>query len=399
MNGHLHLTAVHDPAGNRSFIGRQSFRAPMHVGKGDWRDGVLTVHAVNSTAGLFAGDRVEWRIDVEPGARLRLVSPSATRVHRAAREGVPPEMLAPAHGEQQFRVGGGGFLEVWPELFIPHAGCRYRQTTRIEIEPGGEGLFCESLAPGRVASGEAFAWESLQWATDIYHGGEHVARERWQMRPGAEPDPLAGWRGALGVPAPFYATVFFVSDRLGAKLPAGSKFTICKARMPGLRRDAAVDRGQPSARGGLDDQNPRPRRRGVASDAVAGAWVAARLGSDVRTVSRWLWWVVGCGLRYKTSHPERSELASAVEGPSGCRQTPTAAYRRSEGPSAPYPHSAQDDRAFVSTHNPLPTTHHDKPHHMLTPAWSESASPARSRPAIWSSSSWMAPRLARSIWR
>ncbi len=186
----------------------------MHVGKGYWQDDVLLVHAVNSTAGLFAGDVVEWRVNVEPGARLRLVSPSATRVHRAAREGAPATVLEPARTEQTFRVGASSFLEIWPELFIPHAGCRYRQTTRIEIEPGGELLFCETLAPGRVASGEAFAWESLQWATDIHYGQEHVARERWRMQPGLDPNPLAGWQGALGVPAPCYATIFFVSHRI-----------------------------------------------------------------------------------------------------------------------------------------------------------------------------------------
>ena len=216
MNGHLHLTVRHDPNTGQSSLGRQSFRAPMHVGKGYWHEDALLVHAVNSTAGLFAGDTVEWRVEVEPRARLRLVSPSASRVHRAAREG-KPEMTspAPARTEQTFRVGADGWLEVWPELFIPHAGCRYRQTTRIEIAPGGELLFCESLAPGRVASGEAFAWESLEWATDIRHGSEHVARERWRMQSGADPRSLPGWKNAFGVAAPFYAAVFFVSERTG----------------------------------------------------------------------------------------------------------------------------------------------------------------------------------------
>ena len=188
----------------------------MHVGKGYWHEDALLVHAVNSTGGLFAGDTVEWRVEVESHARLRLVSPSASRVHRAAREGVSAATSsAPAHTEQIFRVGTGGWLEVWPELFIPHAGCRYRQSTRIDIASGGELLFCESLAPGRVASGEAFAWESLQWATDIHHGGQHVARERWRMQSGADPDFPRGWKNAFGVAAPFYATVFFISERTG----------------------------------------------------------------------------------------------------------------------------------------------------------------------------------------
>lgn len=88
-----------------------------------------------------------------------------------------------------------------------------------------------------MASGEAFAWESLQWATDIYHGGEHIARERWQMRLGTEPDPLVGWRGALGVPAPFCATVFFVSDRLSDK-------SDCWQQIHDLQADAAPASGE-----------------------------------------------------------------------------------------------------------------------------------------------------------
>ena len=213
MRGHLHLTVAHDPAANRSYLRRQSFCAPMHIGKGYWQDDALLVYAVNSTAGLFAGDVVDWSVEVEPGARLRLVSPSASRVHRAARGTAPAALLEPARSDQTFRVGAGAFLEVWPELFIPHAGSRYCQSTRIEITPGGELMFCESLAPGRVASGEAFAWESLQWATDIHLGSEHIARERWQMQRGR----ADGWQNAFGVASPCYATIFVVSARIGAE--------------------------------------------------------------------------------------------------------------------------------------------------------------------------------------
>ena len=210
MRGHLHLTVAHDPAANRSYLRQQSFRAPMHVGKGYWHEDALLVYAVNSTAGLFAGDVVDWSVEVEPGARLRLVSPSASRVHRAARDPAPASPLAPSRCEQTFRVGAGASLEVWPELFIPHAGSRYCQSTRVEIAPGGELMFCESLAPGRVASGEAFAWESLRWATDIHFGGQPIARERWQMERGR----ADGWQNAFGVAAPCYATIFLVSARI-----------------------------------------------------------------------------------------------------------------------------------------------------------------------------------------
>lgn len=233
MHGHLHLTVRADPATGRSFVGEQSHRAPMHVGKGHWDPAAraLTVHAVNATAGLFAGDAVDWRVRVEPGARLRLVGPSATRVHRAARGGVATDEEARA--AQVFTVAPGGWLEVWPELFIPHAGSRCRQTTRVEVARGGKLLFCESLAPGRVAMGEAWAFGSLRWATDIFYDGRPVARERWHLQPAARPETVAGWRDAgraLGTDAPFYGTVFLVAEGLD---PAHANWE----RMHGLQTD------------------------------------------------------------------------------------------------------------------------------------------------------------------
>ena len=181
---------------------------------------MLTVHAVNATAGLFAGDTVDWRVRVETGARLRLVGPSATRVHRAARRGV--ETADEAAATQVFAVAAGGSLEVWPELFIPHAGSRCRQTTRVEVARGGRLLFCEGLAPGRVAMGEAWAFDSLRWATDIIYDGRPVARERWRMQPAAQPASVAGWRDAglaLGTDAPFYGTIFLVAEGIDATNP------------------------------------------------------------------------------------------------------------------------------------------------------------------------------------
>ncbi len=222
MTGHLHLTARTDPVTGRSFLGEQSHRAPMHVGKGHWNADarVLTVHAVNATAGLFAGDAVDWRVRVGAGARLRLIGPSATRVHQAARGGI--ETADEAVMAQVFAVATGGWLEVWPELFIPHAGSRCRQTTRVEIARGGRLLFCEGLAPGRVAMGEAWAFDALRWATDIVYDGRPVVRERWRMQPAVHPASVAGWRDAgtaLGTDAPFYGTVFLVAEGIDAAHP------------------------------------------------------------------------------------------------------------------------------------------------------------------------------------
>src|SRR4051812_39097966 len=149
LEGHLRLVCGLDSRG-RSHLRRQSFRAPMHISKPHEEHGTLIVNVVSPTAGLLDGDLVECDIAVEPGARLLLTSPSASRAH-CMRSGK-------ARLLQKFHVGHDASLDVWPEIFIPQGGTRYHQQTTVNVDPGGELLFSEMLAPGRVASGEAFAY-------------------------------------------------------------------------------------------------------------------------------------------------------------------------------------------------------------------------------------------------
>ena len=64
-------------------------------------------------------------------------APSASRAHRIV-EG-------DARVTQEFRVANGGWLESWPEMFIPQGGARYRQQTNVRVEAGGEALLTRTL--------------------------------------------------------------------------------------------------------------------------------------------------------------------------------------------------------------------------------------------------------------
>jgi len=86
-----------------------------------------------------------------------------------------------AECRQHFTVASGGWLEVLPEPLVPHRGCRYRQVTRIDVQPGGELFFADLLFPGRVAHGEAWEWEKLQLETEVRFDGELALRERFEQ--------------------------------------------------------------------------------------------------------------------------------------------------------------------------------------------------------------------------
>jgi urease accessory protein len=200
LGGHLRLECSARPDGT-SFISKQDFRAPVHIGKGHVDQGILLLNIANPTAGFFDGDRVDIDVTVRPGASLCLSTPAASRVY-ATRSGKP------AANHQQFTVGQGGLLEWVPEPFIPHAGASYRQTTSIHLHDGASLLFLEWLAPGRVAMGEVFAWRNLRWELDLLSEQRLVARERYNLRPDNESlEPLR-----TRFPAAHYLSVYAAGD-------------------------------------------------------------------------------------------------------------------------------------------------------------------------------------------
>jgi urease accessory protein len=205
MTGHLDLVCGLNAKGE-SHLSSQSFRAPMHISKPHLDGTTLIVNAVNPTAGLFEGDEISCDIRVEKDSSMLFTSPSASRAHRM--NGGGEAVL-----NQHFLVDSGGWLEVFQELFIPQEGSRYRQKTVIEIEANGGLLFFETLAPGRVASGEAFQFQHLDWETEIFYDGARVAREKYRITPSS----LMAMRSVF--PTAYYACIFVFNPLLKPASP------------------------------------------------------------------------------------------------------------------------------------------------------------------------------------
>ena len=200
VQGHLHIECQVDSHG-RTFLRKQSFRAPIHLSKPHWDGNYLIINVVNPTAGLFADDHVETRVRVCAGARVVLTTPSATRVFRAKHSMQRAEIL------QTIVVENGGRLDFCPDILIAHGGARYSQATRIEVHPGGELFFTEMLAPGRTASGEVFAYEQLDFSTDLIVGSQVAVREKYRL--GATSEGLQSMRRRF--PRAYYASSLVVS--------------------------------------------------------------------------------------------------------------------------------------------------------------------------------------------
>ncbi len=199
LKGNLRLVCRAD-AQRGTFLAEQSFSAPVHLSKAYWDGGTLLVNVINQTAGIFGGDSITAQVVVESGARVLLTSPSAARFH--------PSGGRTARLRQAFEIRAGASLDVFPEISIPQRDSRSLQETVIGVERGGELLYLETLAPGRVASGEEFAFAHYGWSTDVRVAGKLAHRERASVSPG-HPASLAGLRALF--PASYYAGLVIVS--------------------------------------------------------------------------------------------------------------------------------------------------------------------------------------------
>jgi urease accessory protein len=188
LDGHLRLRAA-ARADGRTTLADQAFRAPFHLSKPYWdpEAGTLMVQVVNPTAGILAGDRLESEIAVDAGATLMVTTPSASRVFTMA--------TGTAECIQRFTVGSEAWLEVSPEPLVPHRGCRYRQSTHIDVAPTGGLFYVDQLFPGRIGHGEAWLWERLCLKLEVHSGGELVVRERFDHS-GTELQQLAAFSGS-----------------------------------------------------------------------------------------------------------------------------------------------------------------------------------------------------------
>lgn len=141
------------------------------------QDGAALVHLHNLSGGVLGGDQLVLDVDIEPLAGVQLTTTGATRLYRCR-----PGMLY-ASQTTTIRVQKGGLLEYLPDPLIPFAGARYLQHTTIELADDAGLFWWETIAPGRTARGESFAYHVLHLSTKITAQGRPIAIERFTLEP------------------------------------------------------------------------------------------------------------------------------------------------------------------------------------------------------------------------
>jgi urease accessory protein len=178
MRARLALDFEHSTARGHTILAATLQEPPLRVVRAfPLEDGAALVHLHNVSGGLLGGDALELAIRVGARAQTQVTTTSSTRIYR-------PKPDAPtATQTTEINVGENALLEYVPDPLIPFAGARFAQRTAIYLAAGAGLFWWEIVAPGREASGEQFAYQFVEWTTDLTVAGRLVAAERVRMEP------------------------------------------------------------------------------------------------------------------------------------------------------------------------------------------------------------------------
>ena len=162
---------------------------------------------VNPSGGLVGGDHLTIHARVGDGAHALFSTPSANRVYRSS--------VGTARQTMRLEVGSDARAEWVPEPAIPYAGSRYAQSFEITVARGGVLWFWETLASGRMARGER--WAFTEFSSDIRITAADGRRmvERMRVEAGR-----ANRGVGLASEWDYVASAFLVADQVGESVLA-----------------------------------------------------------------------------------------------------------------------------------------------------------------------------------
>jgi urease accessory protein len=99
-----------------------------------------------------------------------------------------------SHLYTSIRIGDGAMLEYLPDAVILFSGSRFSQSTAVSLGPNAAFIGWETVAAGRIASGEEFGFDFFHSESSICSDTRPLALERYSVMPSArDPRSVARW--------------------------------------------------------------------------------------------------------------------------------------------------------------------------------------------------------------
>ena len=256
------LSYVFERQGARTVLAQSSCSSPWHYFPPSVLDdsGCAYTWLVNPSGGLVGGDQLTVAAQLRAGTHVLMTSPSANRVYRS--EGQAAEQ------DIRLTVGDGARLEWLPDVTIPFAGSRFRQSIQVDLAPGATVVLWDAMASGRVAREERWAFTSYENEIVIRTASGQSAIERLSVTPDSVGATVKSW------------------DYVGSLFVVGE--AIEPGKLAGLEAELVE----------LCEQQPGRLLGGISRPAVPGlvVKVAARSAPALTTFLESAWSYLRCSL-------------------------------------------------------------------------------------------------------
>jgi urease accessory protein len=174
-SGHVELAYVN----GRTVPVRLGARSPLKLLAPRTRGHAAWLFTSTYGGGLVGGDAIDIDVTCGPGTRTLLGTQASTKVYRTA--GLPCRQSLAA------RVADDAVLVSAPDPLVCFAGSRLDQHQRFDLSPTSSLVLVDSLASGRAARGERWAFDRYRGTIEIAVGGAPVFRDALLLDPADGP--------------------------------------------------------------------------------------------------------------------------------------------------------------------------------------------------------------------
>ncbi|KAK4192915.1 putative urease accessory protein [Podospora australis] len=139
-------------------------------------DQSVLVFLLSYGGGLVAGDNVNLKVDVQPRAKLTIVTQGHTKVFNSPTPDIVTRQAMHVH------IASEGALCLLPDPVQPFEGSVYEQTQIFKLEKDASLCLLDWVTQGRTARGED--WSFVRWAgrNEVWTAGEGDSKERLLVR-------------------------------------------------------------------------------------------------------------------------------------------------------------------------------------------------------------------------
>ena len=204
-NGELKLL-FRKKRNGQTYLSKQFYVLPLQITVPYYQDndGTAFLNPLNMGGGVMGEDHLRTEIELEENSQVLFTNLSATKIFKSHEDEY--SLL-----ENEFTVGKDAQFEYLPDYCIPYEEADVEQKTIIRLKESSYLFAVDHITPGRVSSGEQFAYRRYMTDFKLYIEDRLAAIERADIRPNQMDLTRIGMLGEYRD----YVTVFIYCDHIG----------------------------------------------------------------------------------------------------------------------------------------------------------------------------------------